>query len=177
MAFFKDNLGVVLFPLVYILMLLQAIGVYIVWDNDNNSYLFYTKSLFAINFILSIWCHLKATFTCPGAITHENNIHGLELYINTHKHCVKNAENFNRKFRQVLEEQMKDGEDGKESDSDHENSDFGYQYNITSSIRDTAIEEIIKEYKIKLTRCRKCLVVRVPRAHHCTKCKQLMILT
>lgn len=173
MAYFKDRFGVILLPLVYILTLIQAIGVYIASDNDKNSYLFYTKILFTFNSILSIWSHIKATLTNPGTINHENNVHVLELYINSHSHCVKNAENFNRKFRSVLEEQMKDrSEEGKESDSDHENSDFGFQYDIHSSIRDSAIEDISKEYKMKFTRCRKCLVVRVPRAHHCTKCKQ-----
>jgi len=148
----------------------NLITVFIIWDNED-SWLFYTKMLFYFNAAMSIWSHVMASITNPGAITHDNNVHVLELYINTHSHCVKNADNFNIRFRDILKKQ----EDGKESDSDLDNSDWGHQYDIHSPIRNAAIEEISKQYRIKLTRCTKCLVVRPPRAHHCTRCKQCFL--
>jgi len=69
-----------------------------------------------------------ATITDPGSINHQNNVHVLEIYINIRSHCVKNADNFNAKFRSVLLK-MKD-EELQDSDSDLDNSDYGYSYEI-----------------------------------------------
>lgn len=170
MGFFRDGISMVVFPFVYIMILTETISVYFIWDGDKDSWLFYTKLLYLFNTIMSIWSHIMATITDPGSITHQNNVHVLEIYINIRSHCVKNADNFNAKFRSVLLK-MKD-EELQESDSDLDNSDYGYSYDIHSDIRDNAIEEISKEYRIKLSRCKRCLVVRPPRSHHCTRCKK-----
>ena len=119
---------------------------------------------------MSVWSHIMASITDPGSITHQNNIHVLEIYINLRTHCVKNADNFNAKFRSVLLK-MKDDEIH-ESESDLDYSDYGFNYEIHSDIRDSAMADISKEYKIKLTRCKRCLCVRPPRSHHCTRCKK-----
>jgi hypothetical protein len=174
MAFFKDNLSIALMTFLVIVLVLQSIGVYIAWDDDDKtSWLIYNKYFYIFYLLMALWCHVKATITDPGTINHENNVHVLELYINHHRHCVKNAQNFNFRFREVLEKQMKENE-GKDSESENDQFDWGYQYEIHSQIRDYHIEQITKEYKMRFTRCKKCLVVRPSRGHHCTRCKKLI---
>lgn len=156
--------------MVYIILLIETCSVIYIWDEDKESYLLYMKILYLLNLVMSVWSHIMATVTDPGKITHDNNIHALEIYINLRSHCVKNADKFNAKFRSVLLK-MKDDEI-QESDSDLDHCDYGFNYDIHSDIRDSAIKDISDEYKIKLTRCKRCLCVRPPRSHHCTRCKR-----
>lgn len=167
MVFFKDNLGAFLFPFTYLMIFFISYGVYISTDNSAISFIFYHKIVFFFTGIVIILCHIQSAVTDPGVITHEGNIRLLEMYISTHQHCIANADKYNLKFRDLLQEEKDDDYNNTEDD----NSDFGHQYEINSQIRDAAIVEISSLYKVKLSRCRKCLVVRIPNAHHCTKCK------
>lgn len=167
MVFLKVNLGRILIIFSYIMIFLISIGVLITYDNSQLTYINYHKIIYLLNCILVILCHIQSSITNPGIITHENNLRVIELYISTHQHCIQNADSYNKKFKDMLEEEKDEGEYVTEDD----NFDFGHSYSVKTNIRDAAIVEISKEYKVKLTRCRKCLVVRVPNAHHCTKCK------
>ena len=167
MAFFKDKLGAFLFILTYIMIIFVSLGVLNSKDNSDSSFILYHKTIFYTTCILVIVCHIQSAITDPGVITNENNIRLLELYVSTHSHCIANAEKYNIKFRDLLQEEKEENDYLTEDD----NYDFGHEYDIKNSIRDSAMTDISTEFKIKLSRCRKCLVVRVPNAHHCTKCK------
>ena len=167
MSFFKDRLGIILFISSYILIIFLTFGIFITNDLTDDSFLIYHKTLFLIICILVILSHFQSAITNPGIITHENNVRVLELYISTHQHCIKNADLYNAKFKELLEQENEEDECITSDDND----DFGYFYDLNTQICDSDMNEICEKYKVKLTRCRKCLVVRVPNTHHCTKCK------
>jgi hypothetical protein len=89
------------------------------------------------------------------------------MYITTHQRSIQNADKYNLKFKELLEEENETAE----SITDDDGYDFGHEYSVKTKIRDAPMADISAQYKVRLTRCRKCLVVRVPGAHHCTRCK------
>lgn len=103
----------------------------------------------------------------PGVITHENNLRLLQIYISIRDSAFKEAEKYNIRFKEELEKDY----ESHEVRTDDDEFDFGYDYSVKTKIRDAAMSEISEQFKIKLTRCRKCLVVRIPGAHHCTRCR------
>ena len=172
----KEYLGILLFSLTYLAIGSQAIGVFLTWDEDILTYLLFHKLLFGLIASLAVISHIRASFTNPGRITHDNNMSILEFYINTHQNYIDKAEDLNIQYRQYF--QMVKKTMPPEDDSDHsdlESGDEGYEYSQNTEIKDEKIEEINKEHKMKFERCKRCYVVRVPNTHHCSKCQSCIM--
>jgi len=167
---------VILFLFCYIAILSQVAGVYFTWDDDILTYITVHKIFFSVIVVLATWSHVKASFTNPGRISHENNLNTLEYYITSHKAYIEKAEDLNIQFRQqfaLLRKTMPP-----ESDSDNSEIDSGdedVEYSQSTTISDAQIEQINKEHKSKFERCKRCFVVRPPQAHHCSKCQSCIM--
>jgi hypothetical protein len=170
MVFFKDLLGLILFFLVYLAILIQIIGVYLVEDEDIDSYIGYHKFYFIIVCFMSIWSHYKSTFTDPGKITHRLNPFVLEFYINLHEESVKSAEKFQQTYGHMFFKK-ENGQPEEEYDDEDDTDNDDYEYEAVTSITDEVMERCRKEHKIEFKRCDRCYVVRTPRVHHCSVCK------
>jgi hypothetical protein len=194
--FYKDKVGMFLFFFVFFAIIMQLIGVYLAYDFREDTNLYHYKVFFYITSILAIWSHLKASFTNPGKIIHHNNTTVINFYLNTRTTAMKNAEKFNKKVGHIFfpaadkedsdpdsdedvrkqkkkereEKKKKQKEDEAKEDSDNSSYDEDY-YRPVSAIGDVEMKKIQDEYKIELTRCKQCYVLRVLRAHHCSKCK------
>jgi palmitoyltransferase len=172
----KQFLGIFLFSLTYIAIFSQAVGIYFTWDEDLLTYLLFHKIYFSVIAILAIVSHIRASFTNPGRITHDNNISILEFYISSHKNYTSKAEDLNIQYRQYFQMVKKtmppdDGSDHSETES----GDEEYEYSQNTEISDKKIDELNIETKMNFERCKKCFVVRVPNTHHCSKCQHCIM--
>jgi palmitoyltransferase len=170
-GFFKDTPGLILFIIVYIVIITQIIGVYITFDYSHDSYLTYYKFYFYILCFMSIWSHYSSSVTDPGKITHDLNPTVIDFYINIREFSMRKAEAFNRKFRKLFFEKKEDEEEEPLCEEDEISSDDENEYEMVTTITDDVMESVSKEHKVKLKRCDKCCIVRVPRVHHCRVCK------
>ena len=171
MAFFKYKIGMIMFILAYVSMVLQTGAVYLAYDEDISSYLSYHKFFFIIWAIMTLWTHYKCTFTNPGLITHELNPYYVEFYINVHDKAIKRAENFNKTYGRMLFERI-DEKDIKENDEEDDYTDWDdFEYPAVTSIVDETVAKVSLEHNVKLKRCDRCYIVRVPGVHHCSRCK------
>lgn len=173
----KEILGIFLFTLTYIAIGCQAIGVYFSWDEDILSYLLFHKLYFTLIALLATVSHIRASFTNPGRISHDNNINVLEFYISTHKQYTNKAEDLNNQYRQYFQ-MLRRTMPPDQYDSDHsevESGDENFVYSTNTEISDTSVEEFNKDHKMKFERCKRCFVVRVPNTHHCSKCQHCIM--
>ena len=193
--FSKDKIGMVLFFFVFFAILIQTISVYITYDFREDTNLYHFKFLFYITAVMAVWSHIRASLQNPGKIIHHNNTTVINFYLNTRTNAMKNAENFNKKLgyiffpsddkedsdidsdeevrkkkRKEREERKKKRESEKKEDTENSSSDEDY-YRPVSAMCDNEMKRMQEDYKLKLTRCRQCYVVRILRAHHCTSCK------
>jgi len=195
LKFYKDKVGLFLFLFVIITISIQTYAVYITYDFREDSNLHHYKLLFYITCFLAVWSHLRASFTNPGKIIHYNNTSVINFYLNTRNTAMKNAEKFNKKVGHIFfrdeqdkesdindsddeikktkkEERKKKKEERKKLEEESDNSSYDEEYfRPVSAIGDKEMEKIMDDYKVELTRCRQCYVVRIIRAHHCSKCK------
>jgi len=79
-------------------------------------------------------------------------------------------EDVRAKKRKEREERRKKLKEAEKEESDASSYDEDY-YRPVSAIGDAELKKIQEEYKLELTRCKQCYVVRILRAHHCSKCK------
>ena len=173
----KEYLGVFLFSLTYIAIGCQVTGVFFSWDEDILTYLLFHKLYFCLLAILATISHIRASFTNPGRITHENNFNILEYYISTHQNYINKAEDLNIQYRQYFQ-MLKRTMHPDQYDSDHseiESGDENYVYSKKTEISDSNIEKLNNDYKVKFERCVRCFVVRVPNTHHCSKCQHCIM--
>jgi hypothetical protein len=171
MAITKDNLGYILIGVVYFAIFTQIVGVFLVWDEDPNSYLFYNKIYFFVVAFLAIWAHYKCIVTNPGKITHKLNPFVLEFYINLHEIPVKRAERFQQSYGRMFFEKQ-DGEPEEEIKEEEDDTDYDeFDYEPVTSVTDEVMKKCAREYKIEFKRCDRCYIVRTPRVHHCSVCK------
>ena len=160
--FYKDKLGIFLFLLVYVAIALQVIGVYITYDYREFSNLLHLKALFYFIAFLAVWSHLQASFTEPGKIIHFNNNTVLNFYIQTRHEAVKNAEVINKKIgKKPFKDDIDDSDDSSYDDTN---------FRPVSSVSEAELTKYKETYKIEINRCKQCCVVRIPRAHHCSRC-------
>jgi len=173
----KEYLGIILFSLTYIAIASQAIGVYMTWDEDILTYILIHKLYFAFIAVLAVISHIRASFTNPGRISHENNIGVLEFYFSTHKEYISKAEGLNNVYRHYFQgiKRAMPPDHGESDHSEIESGDENIEYSRSTDIPDSQIEEINKEWKINLERCKRCFVVRVPNTHHCSKCQHCIM--
>lgn len=170
-GFFKDTPGMILFIIVYVAILTQIIGVYITFDDRFDSYLQYYKLYFYFLSFMALWSHYSSSVTDPGRISHDINPTVIDFYINVHEFSIRRAEAFNRKFRNLLFEKMNEEEEEALNEENELSSDDENEYEMVTTIPDDILESVSKEHKVKLKRCDKCCIVRVPRVHHCRVCK------
>jgi hypothetical protein len=172
MAFFKDNLGMVLFCITYVAIFTQVVGVFLTWDYHHDSYLYHHKLFFTIIAFLAVWSHYKASVTDPGKITHYINQYVIEFYINIHHTPMLRAEAFNMSYGKMLFEKMDEDEKEEQKEDEEEYSDYDEtEYEPVTTVTDENMKKISADHKVELKRCDKCYVVRTPRVHHCSVCK------
>lgn len=164
----SDKLSLFLFSLVYIIIIIQTLGIYNSRDFDVTSYLVIHKVIYYLVLILTIWSHLNCTFTDPGKITHERNPHYVEFFINIRDYAIQRAIQFNKTYAKILFDNAKK-EDLDESD---EYTDYdSYDYPMVTSILDDAAEKVSKHHNVTLKRCDRCFVIRTPGTRHCSRCQ------
>ena len=172
MLFFKDKKSLFCYIIVYIVITIQITGVVIVEDNTSKFILPIHRIIFSIICILVITSHIAASLVDPGKIDHNNNLDSIEYYLNEHEPYLENAKLLNKNFKDMLKATIEDmGEEELNISEDDEGEEYDFNYDLNSKINDGAMEKIGTEYNVMLTRCRKCLVVRLPRSHHCSSCK------
>lgn len=167
----NKNKGKIFIILIYIIFIFQLWIVIISRDTKqsekNTSYILYHKIYYYFLLFMTIWSHIKSSITNPGKITPINNRSILEFYLNIHDKAIKRAEKYNNN-ENLLKKISKINENINEydgySDIDEE------KYEPITSITDDYMNKISENYKIKLTRCFQCFVVRPPRCHHCAMC-------
>ena len=180
----KDPCGVFLVIITHIILIIQTTLIYYSTDDyeeeQNKSisqiqfitYLPIHKMIFYLIAMMIFTCHLKATTTDPGKITHYNNLAIIEYYYHLHQTAMKNAQ---RKIQEKGgEEEIKKmifKLNEEEGQLPEESEDDSYEYEQITSIPDDILNEIINKYKMNLTRCLQCYVVRPNRSHHCAICK------
>lgn len=173
----KQFLGIFLFSLTYIAIASQAVGVFFTWDEDILTYILFHKLFFTLIATLAIISHIRASFTNPGRISHDNNISVIEFYLKTYKNYRDKADDLNnvyKNFFQMIKKTMPPDQgdsDHSEIDSDDEN----IEYSRNTEISDVKLEEVNKEWKTNFERCKKCFVVRIPNTHHCSKCRHCVM--
>ena len=180
----KDPFGVFLVILTHIILFGQITMIYYSSDEyaeEKNksisqiefiSYLPIHKLIFYMISVFVFCCHLKATTTDPGRITHYNNYSVIEYYYELHEKSMKNAQRIIQSKggeeeikKMIFQLNETEGEFPEESEDDD------YSYDQVTSITDNDLEEFKSKYKMNLTRCIHCYVVRPNRAHHCAICK------
>ena len=165
----KEYVGIFLFSLTYIAIASQAVAVFMTWDEDILSYILLHKLYFSVIATLAVISHVRASFTNPGRISHDNNQSVLEFYLVTHKDYINKAEDLNIQYRQyfqMVKKTMPPEEDDEHSDI--ESGDEDVEYSQETDISDAQIEMINSDHKMKFERCKRCFVVRVPNTHHCS---------
>lgn len=168
----QDKIGLLLFFLVYILLGYFCYGVHSAKDHDLTSYLVIHKLLFYVCAFMSLWCHIKCATTNPGRITHELNPYFIEFYINIREEAILQAIRFNETYGKYIFSKMKDV-DGYNSD---EFTDYdSHEYEAVTSIQNNAMDLVSKQNNIRLKRCDRCYVVRVPGVRHCKRCRSCIL--
>lgn len=172
----KEYLGIFLFCFTYFAIASQVIGVYFTWDEDILTYLLWHKIYFGAIAFLAILSHIRASFTNPGRITHDNNVSVLEFYMTTHKDAKDKAEGMNIQYKHLIQmwkRSMPPLEDDEHSDID--SGDENVEYSRDSDISDKKLEELNSDLKMNFERCKRCYVIRVPKTHHCSKCQHCIM--
>ena len=186
--------------LCHFLFLFQVIFVYYIEDElieynpDNkpikyqNYYLTINKWIFYITVFLSFLSHIRATFTNPGIITSKNNMNMIEFYYSFHKYLIKNAIKITKKqteevIRDIIFKVNNIPYNPKANYSLDKNDDFinnnsdedDYKFTSNSSITDESKRTMIRNYRMKLTRCKSCYVIRPHNSHHCKMCHKCVL--
>lgn len=182
--FYKGPDGIIFFFLVQFVFLLQILFVASITDyNDKdeaNKFLILHKFFFYIFLFFSFFSHFKASTVDPGSITPRNNQEIVEFYNFIHEPLIKNAIRITeKKTEQVVRKMIFEADDkvpdeneiyditiNEENDSDKDE----YKFVPKTAIGEELRKAISKRYRLKLTRCKNCYVVRPINAHHCNMC-------
>jgi hypothetical protein len=164
----KDKISIVLFFLVYIVMYVLSYGAYLAYDDDILTYINYHKFIFFICLIMTIWTHFKCAVTDPGMITHEQNPHMIEFYCQIREEAILRAIKFNETYGKMIFSKMGKTEDYR---SDEFTDYDSFEYEAVTSIQPDEMNMVSKQNNIRLKRCDRCYIVRVPGVRHCSKCR------
>ena len=164
MSFFKDCEGFCFFISVHLIFFIQIYLIYNIEDKsvpeNDNLILFLHKLFFYILMFLTFYTHFQIAKNDPGIINYYNNIDVLEFYFFIYKDIISLREEYNLKYKG-----KKEGRD-KYYSSDEEESNM----ELKSDISDKMKNYISKKFRIHLTRCKNCYVVRPYDTHHCKSC-------
>lgn len=163
----NDKISICLFISIYLLFFFFLTLVNSVRDDGESYFLFLYKFFFYFNAVMSIWCHLKCCLTNPGKITHELNPFYLEFYVQIRSEGIYRALAFQERFGAQFFSKMNDVD----IDSAEFTDDDCTDYQAKTSIQPDSMVKISDNHKLKLTRCSRCYVVRVPGARHCSRCQ------
>ena len=150
--------------------------------NYQNYYLTLNKILFYIIEFLCFISHIKTAIRDPGNITHENNMNIIQFYYYIHKDFIQNAirtteRQTEEKIREIIfkannikydenEIYSLDNDDDFINESENDDKKFDKKATINEELK----KLMINTYRLKLTRCKSCYVIRPPNSHHCKIC-------
>ena len=195
MKFNKEPDGIFFFSLCHLIFLGQILFIayiddeYIKLNQYNqkikyqNPYLLLNKSIFYFFVFLSFISHLRTAITNPGYITYKNNMNIIQFYYYIHEPLIRRAIAITEKqteeeIRRIIFEANNIKYDENENyclDNDEDfansNSDIDEKkFEKRTSIKEEIKKVIIRNYRLKLTRCRSCYVARPVNTHHCGIC-------
>ena len=194
MKFVKDPNGIFFFTICHLLFLGLLLFVAYVDDESityneynekimhQNPYLTLNKIIFYIFLFLTFISHLKTATTNPGMITNKTNINAIQFYYYIHEPLIQKAIYITEKqtqeaIRKIIFEANNIKFDENENyslDNDEDltnNSEIDEKkFEKKTSISEQLKKRIIKNYRLKLTRCRSCYVARPINVHHCSIC-------
>ena len=186
--------------LCHFIFIFQVIFVYYIedelteYDSNNNPikypnyYLIANKTIFYIIVFLCFLSHIRAAFVNPGTITSRNNLFIIEFYYCLHKFFIKQAIKITKKqtpevIRNIIFQANNIQYDPKANYSLDKNDDFinsnsdedDYKFTSNTSITDEMKKSIIRNNRMKLTRCKSCFAVRPYNSHHCKLCHKCVL--
>ena len=172
MRFYKDCEGFCFFLSVHLIFFIQICLVYNSEDKSDSSpendniILFLHKLFFYIIILLTFYTHFLIAKTDPGILNYYNNFEVLEFYYFIYKDIIELREEYNLKYN---ENKYDHNEIHYSSDEEEENTE------LKSEISDKMKNIISKKFKLKLTRCKSCYVVRPYDSHHCKTCHSCIL--
>ena len=163
----NDKISLILFLLIYVFLVFFMIAVNTAQDEDLTSYLVVHKFTFYLCAFMCIWCQIKCCLTNPGKLVHELNPHFVEFYIQIREEGIFRAMSFQEKVGRQFFSSIKD----ENFESDDFTDEDTIEYQAKTSIQPDAMEKVRTSHDVKLKRCTRCYVVRVPGVGHCAKCQ------
>ena len=152
-----------------------------------NHFLTLNKSIFYILLFFCFISHIKTAFTDPGIISSNNNLKIIEFYHYLHKTFIQQAikiteKQTQEKIRDIIFKANKikfdpDANYSLDNDDDFVNNseEDEYKFKPKSSISEELKIILIRNYRMKLTRCKSCYVVRPHNSHHCKICHKCVL--
>ena len=152
-----------------------------------NFYLTLNKIIFYIIIFLCFVSHIRTVITDPGKIILKNNMNIIQFYYHLHKFFIQLAMKLTEKqgeeeIRKIIFKANNikydpetnyalDNDDDFVNDSDEDK----HKFKLETSINEELKIAMIKNYRMKLTRCKSCYVVRPHNSHHCKLCHKCIL--
>ena len=152
-----------------------------------NIYLTLNKSIFYIIVFLCFISHIRTAITNPGKIMSKNNMNIIQFYYYVHKTFIEQAIKITEKqtpevIRNIIfkannikfdpnADYSLDNDDDFVNDSDKDT----YKFEPKTSIKEELKIIMIRNYRMKLTRCKSCYAVRPHNSHHCNICHKCIL--
>ena len=172
MRFYKDCEGFCFFLSVHLIFFIQIYLIYNVEDktvsspDNDNIILFLHKLIFYTIMFFTFFTHFQIAKTDPGIVNYYNNIDVLEFYYFIYKDIIELREEYNLKYKKNINDY---DEKHYSSDEEEENTE------LKSEISDKMKNMISRKFKMNLTRCKNCYVVRPYDSHHCRTCHNCIL--
>ena len=184
MSFYKDAGGLFLFILCQINFILQFFFIYLI-TFDESSILIFHKIITYIFLFLEVYSYIKTSIVNPGEISINNNKEIIEFYYQVHEPLIKRALYIIEKKTPEVVKQIILGKTGNEisKDSEEQNEEIDsnnsdkddYKFEPVSCINDKMKKIIEEKYKMKVSRCFNCYVIRPINSHHCCICHKCFL--
>lgn len=152
-----------------------------------NYYLTLNKSIFYTILFLCFISHIRTSITDPGIIISKNNMNIIEFYHYLHKTFIQQAIRVTEKQTQEVIRDIifkannikfdPNADYSLDNDDDFVNNseEDDYKFKPKSSINEELKIIMIRNYRLKLTRCKSCYVVRPHGSHHCKMCHKCIL--
>ena len=152
-----------------------------------NYYLTLNKIVFYIILFLCYISHIRTIMSDPGIINSKNNMNIIQFYYYLHKTFIQNAINVTEKqtdegIRNIIfkannikydpnADYSLENDDDFANDSDKDE----HKFKVDTSINEELKIAMIRNYRMKLTRCKSCYAVRPHNSHHCKICHKCVL--